>query len=132
MNSVSPIQEGIASALSSISIQLGGILGIALQGAVFSSQLTKNLEQSLTQLQLSETTKDSILADALHSLSTVPQNLPISELVLKNSIRTAFVVGLQSVLWVAAIAIIIGIVLMIVIPQKQPTQTASTLTTHTP
>ncbi|MEM9905615.1 MAG: MFS transporter, partial [Cyanobacteria bacterium P01_D01_bin.44] len=36
MNSVLPIQEGIASALSSISIQLGGILGIAIQGALFS------------------------------------------------------------------------------------------------
>jgi len=77
MNSVPRKQEGIASAISSIGIQLGGILGIALQGAVFSQRLRENLEQALNEMSFPESLKTEVLADALRSLSELPQNLPI-------------------------------------------------------
>lgn len=127
MNSVPSMQEGIASALSSISIQLGGILGIALQGAIFSQQLKNNLAQSLDQLQLTERLKETILSDTFRSLAETPKDLPISATALENAIRSAFVVGLQSVLWVAAIAIVIGIGLILLTPSKQPPSKQQTI-----
>ncbi len=119
MNAVPRKQEGIASAISSISIQLGGILGIALQGAVFSQRLRENLEQSLNKLSFPESLSNEVLADALRSLSELPQNLPVPPTVLQEAIRSAFVLGLQAVLWTAATAIVVGIGLIVIVSPKQ-------------
>ncbi|MEL7351405.1 MAG: MFS transporter [Cyanobacteria bacterium P01_A01_bin.116] len=118
MNAVPPAQEGIASALSSISIQMGGILGIAIQGAIFSQRLTTDLARQIAEWRFPAALQREILADALHSLSEIPQNLPVPAEQFQNAIQSAFVLGLQTVLWVAAIAMIIGIALMLLIPHR--------------
>ncbi|MEO1402379.1 MAG: MFS transporter, partial [Cyanobacteria bacterium J06635_1] len=118
MNSVLPSQEGIASALSSISIQLGGILGIAIQGALFSGRLTAALKQSLIGWNFPQALQTQILGDALQSLTTVPNNLPVPTEVLQQAIRDAFVSGLRSVLLLAALAVIVSIVFILFVPSK--------------
>lgn len=127
MNSVLPSQEGIASAISSISIQLGGILGIAIQGALFSGRLTSILKQVLSQWNVSAALQEIILGDALNSLTNAPSNLPpaVSIQALQQAIRDAFVSGLQAVLFLAALAIIVGLLLIILVPARQQGQLSS-------
>lgn len=125
MNAVPPRQEGIASALSSVSIEFGGILGIAVQGAVFSEQMRETLQQTFLQWQFSEALSASLLSNALQLLSEVPRTLPVSAEAVQEAVRLAFVSGLQSVLWVAASAIALGIVLVISAPNKPHKQTST-------
>ena len=121
MNSVLPAQEGIASAVSSISIQFGGILGIAIQGAILSHQLTSKLRQSLIEWNVPSDVQDRIITEALHNLAKVPTDIPftISPLVLHQEIRHAFVSGLQVTLFVASLAMLLGIgVILFLVPSK--------------
>ncbi len=121
MNSVLPIQEGIASAISSISIQFGGILGIAIQGTILSQRLDSLLRQSLSEWKLPSVLQDKIAAEPLQYLT---QNIPdipatISTLALQQEIKSGFVSGLHTTLFVACFALLIGIVLMLVfLPSK--------------
>ncbi|MDJ0734072.1 MAG: MFS transporter [Nostocaceae cyanobacterium] len=121
MNSVLPIQEGIASAVSSISIQFGGILGIAIQGTILSQRLDSILRQSLSQWNLPSPLQDRIAAEPLHYLTQISQDIPstISTLALQQEIKNGFVSGLHITLFVACLALILGIVLMLVLlPSK--------------
>jgi MFS transporter, DHA2 family, methylenomycin A resistance protein len=121
MSAVLPAQEGIASAVSSMSIQFGGILGIAIQGAILSQRLTSKLRQSLIEWNVPSDLQDKIIAEALHNLAKVPINIPstISPLVLHQEIRTAFVSGLHATLFVAGSAMFLGIgVILILVPSN--------------
>jgi MFS family permease len=121
MNSVLPDQEGIASAVSSMGIQFGGIVGIAIQGAILSHRLDFKLRQSLIEWNVPADLQDKIIAEALHNLAKVPVNIPstISPLLLHQEIRSAFVSGLQLTLLVAGLAMLLGIgVILILVPSK--------------
>lgn len=123
MNAVRPAHEGIASALSSLSIQLGGIVGIALQGAIFSQRLDAHLGQLLNQWPLSEPLRDEIFQDVLGNLTAPPPGVPAQP--LQAAIQEAFVMGLQRVLWVAAIAIVVSIGLVLLAPHTSQSQEIS-------
>ena len=118
MNSVLPVHEGIASALSSISIQFGGILGIAVQGALFAGGLRAQLENALSQWNFSTDLKETVLGDALRYLTEVPQGLPVEAGIFQAAIRDAFVVGLRGVLSLAAIALVVSIALILCVPKR--------------
>ncbi|MDJ0674897.1 MAG: MFS transporter [Calothrix sp. MO_167.B42] len=121
MNSVLPIQEGIASAISSISIQFGGILGIAIQGTILSQRLDSVLRQSLSEWKLPSVLQDKIAAEPLQYLTQISQDIPstISTLALQQEIRNGFVLGLHTTLFVACLTLLLGIVLMLVLlPSK--------------
>ena len=120
MNCVLPLQEGIASAVSSISIQMGGILGIAIQGTVLAQRLGVVLKQSLSEWNLASELQVKIITEPLHNLSHTPQLTSIiSPLALQQEIKTAFVSGLHTTLWVACFALVLGIVLMLtLVPSK--------------
>ena len=121
MNSVLPIQEGIASAISSISIQFGGILGIAIQGTILSQRLDSLLKQSLSEWNFPSTLQDKITAEPLNYLTQNSLDIPstISTLALQQEIKNGFVSGLHATLFLAFFALILGIVLMLVfLPSK--------------
>lgn len=121
MNSVLPIQEGIASAISSISIQFGGILGIAIQGTILSQRLDSLLRQSLIEWQFPSSLQEKIAAEPLNYLTQNSQDIPstISTLALQQEIKYGFVSGLHTTLFVACLALLLGIVLMLVLlPSK--------------
>ena len=121
MNSVLPDQEGIASAVSSMSIQFGGILGIAIQGTILSQRLSFKLRQSLTEWNVPPDLQDKVITDTLHNLAKVPNDIPstLSPLVLHQEIRNAFVSGLQVTLFVAGLAMLLGIVfILLLVPSK--------------
>jgi MFS family permease len=121
MNCVLPIQEGIASAVSSISIQFGGILGIAIQGTILSQGITSVLRQSLIEWNLPSELQDRIIMEALHNLAEIPKDLPshLSPLLLHQEIKNAFVSGLHTTLFVGCLALVLGIALiLILVPSK--------------
>lgn len=108
---VLPAQEGIASAVSSVSIQFGGILGTAIQGAILSHRLTSDLRQFLTEWHVPLALQDNIIREALANLATVPTEIPptLSPIMLQQAISQAFVSGLQATLWVAGLAMLLGL-----------------------
>ena len=121
MNSVLPIQEGIASAISSISIQFAGISGIAIQGTILSVRLDSLLRQSLSEWQLPFDLQDKIAAEPLNYLTQNSLDIPstVSILALQQEIKQGFVSGLHATLFVACFALLLGIVLMLVfLPSK--------------
>ncbi|MEL6157980.1 MAG: MFS transporter [Cyanobacteria bacterium J06627_32] len=111
MNAVRTAEEGIASAISSISIQFGGILGIGLQGAVFSAWLGADLRQTMADWQLPAATENYLVENALQHFAQMPASLPmaVSPVALERAVKAAFVSGLQATLWVALIAILLGL-----------------------
>lgn len=121
MNSVLPIQEGIASAISSISIQFGGILGIAIQGTILSQRLDSLLRQALSEWQFSSDLQKKIAAEPLNYLTQNSLDIPstVSTIALQQEIKQGFVSGLHITLFVACFALLVGIVLMLVfLPSK--------------
>lgn len=115
MNSVLPIQEGIASAVFNISIQFGGILGIAIQGTILAQQLASNLRRSLSAWNLPSNLQDKIIAEALHNLAEIPKDLPssISPLVLHQEIKNAFVSGLHTTVFITSLSLLVGAMLIL-------------------
>lgn len=115
MNSVLPVQEGIASAIFNVSIYLGSILGIALQGTVLAQHFALNLKQSLDTWAIPSNLQDQLINDALHGGSKVPSLLPntISALAFQKAFNDAFVSGLHAVVLVASLAILSGLLLIV-------------------
>lgn len=121
MNSVLPIQEGIASAISNISIQFGVILGIAIQGIVLSQGLASKLRQTLMAWNVSPNLQDRIIAEALHNFTKVPTDLPLtlSPVILQQEMGNAFASGLQATLVVAGLAMFVGLgIILLLVPAK--------------
>ena len=118
MNAVTPLDEGIASALSSISIQFGGILGIAVQGALFAGGLRAQLGAALERWNFSQTLQETVMKDSLRYLNETPAGLPVPTELFQSAIRDAFVVGLEDVLALAAIALVVGIILILCVPKR--------------
>jgi hypothetical protein len=121
MNTVPLSQEGIASAVCNIGIQFGGILGIAIQGALFTRQFTIDLQRSLAAWNLPSNLQRQIISNALHHLADIPGDLPttVSRLVLQQHIKNAFVSGLHTTFFVAGFALLIGSsLILVVMPSK--------------
>ncbi|MEL6605403.1 MAG: MFS transporter [Cyanobacteria bacterium J06614_10] len=123
MNAVLTAEEGIASAISSISIQFGGILGIGLQGAVFSARLSADLRQTMADWQLPAAIENRLVENALQHFAEVPSSLPrtVSPAALERAVKAAFVSGLQATLWVALLAILLGLfAIAFLVPPRKP------------
>ncbi|MEL7355233.1 MAG: MFS transporter [Cyanobacteria bacterium J06634_6] len=111
MNSVYAAHEGIASAVSSISIQLGGILGIGLQGGIFSHWLMTDLDRTLTELALPAQVQRELVAGAMQHFTEAAIALPhaLSPQVFEAAIRQGFISGLHATLFVALGALLMGL-----------------------
>lgn len=114
MDSAPTAHSGIAAALLNTSTRLGGALGIAVQGSVLAQGLGHHLARSLAAWGLSSTAQQAIVAEALGHGATRPDRLAgylpptISIETLEQTIHRAFVSGMHSVMWVAAIALLLG------------------------
>lgn len=127
MGSASPSAAGVTAALLNTSTRLGGALGIAIQGNVFTHSLGTQLNRTLTGLDLPLTAQQSIVAEALGYGATRPEKLTeylstnvsleqvsleqVSLEQLELAIHQSFVAGMQNVMSVAAIALLLGMVL---------------------
>ncbi|MEO0886960.1 MAG: hypothetical protein AAFY54_13625, partial [Cyanobacteria bacterium J06648_10] len=96
---------------SSISIQLGGILGIGLQGGIFSHWLMTDLDRTLTGLALPEKAQRELVAGAMRHFTEAAIALPhaLSPQVFEAAIRQGFISGLHATLFVALGALLMGL-----------------------
>jgi MFS transporter, DHA2 family, methylenomycin A resistance protein len=115
MNSVRPREEGIASAVFNVSINVGYILGVALQGAILTQRLSSELARSLSRWNLPSNLQNQLIADALHGNAKMLDDLPanLSPLTFHQAFNQAFVSGLHVTVLVASFALLIGAILAI-------------------
>ncbi|MFW6357782.1 MAG: MFS transporter [Chroococcales cyanobacterium] len=121
INFVPSSQEGIASAILNIGINLGGVLGIALQGAILTQSLTFQLTRSLSDWNLTSNLEQKLITDALHNSTNVPSDLPvgISASVWHSLFNEAFISGLHTAVLIASVALLTGALLIVVfVPQS--------------
>ena len=115
-------QAGISAAILNTTTRLGGILGIALQGAVLSQQMTSNLRQRLLELPLSPQLQHQILVDALQYISTAPQDLPANVAFgpIQDAIHSSFVSGLHATALAGGLMVLMGSVMILWIASFSP------------
>ncbi|MEL6778761.1 MAG: MFS transporter, partial [Cyanobacteria bacterium J06597_16] len=137
MGSVPMAQSGIAAALLNTSTRLGGALGIAIQGSLFTQGLGHHLSEALTALSIDTSTQSAIVAEAIGHGATRANRLQeivaqsaaspvtLSVEMLEETIHQSFVAGMQTVVWVAAIALLIGALLSFAYIRASPSPSPS-------
>ncbi|MDM9383454.1 MFS transporter [Chlorogloeopsis sp. ULAP01] len=106
-------KAGIASAVLGISNRFGSVLGIALQGTIFTQLFASDLARSLSAWGIPSHLHEQIITNALHGGAKVSSDLP-SGYVLHQAIGNAFVSGLHTVVLVASFALLAGALLILV------------------
>ncbi len=136
MGSAPAAQSGVAAALLNTSTRLGGALGIAVQGSVFTQGLGLSLGRSLFELGLAPAAAQAVVAEALGHGATRPDRLlaalgdasTVSLVTLEQTIHQAFVSGLHSVVWACGIALLVGAGLSFTCIRSSPNADGSTQT----
>ena len=121
MNSVQTNEEGIASAVSSISVQFGGILGIGFQGAIFSHRFSADLNQTLISLSIANNIREGLTTDAMRHFTDAAIALPnkLTSTAFEAALKQAFISGLHSTLFVAFGSLMISLgAIAFLIPKK--------------
>ncbi len=115
MSSAPSSQGGIASATLNVSNRLGGILGIALQGTIFTHWLTSNLKRSLSAWDIPVNLQNKLITETLHGGVKISNYLPanISQFDFHQAFSKAFVSGLHAVVLVASLALFAGVLLIL-------------------
>jgi MFS family permease len=115
MNSATPTEAGIVSAVVNTSPSLGNVLGIAIQGTILAHWLALDLARSLSGWNLPSNLQERLIADALHGGTKVPSDLPagISASVWHQVFSQAFVSGLHAVILIASVALLVGALLIL-------------------
>ncbi|MFN6568081.1 MFS transporter [Dendronalium sp. ChiSLP03b] len=115
MSSAPRAQAGIASAVLNTSARLGGVLGISLQGTIFTQRLASDLKRSLSAWNLPSNLQDTVITYALHGGTQFPINLPasITPSALHQIMSNAFISGLHAVVLVASFALLAGAFLIL-------------------
>ncbi len=110
MNSVPPERAGMASATTNAGREVGGVLGIALLGAIVTHILTGKLGGLIEGLGLPASVKEDILVQAGHGLSQVGADLSGSGgyEAVSMAVKEAFVSGMHVALMVAGVVLILG------------------------
>ncbi len=111
--------SGIASAVLNVGIQLGGILGISLQGTLLARRLEGAIALQLTEWNVPLALQPEIIQGALENQVRVPVASALSAAEVQIAIQQSFVVGLQAALWVAALALFSGAVLVGMLRRSQ-------------
>lgn len=137
MGSAPVSKSGIAAALFNTSTRLGGALGIALQGSLFTQGMANHLSHFLEQAAFPEAMQPAIIAEALGHGTTRPAQLQrylfeaasaprspeIAFSALEQAVHQAFVAGMHQAVWAGAIALFIGAGLsaLYIRSERQPT-----------
>ncbi|MCU0534540.1 MAG: MFS transporter [Hydrococcus sp. Prado102] len=116
MSSVPPNKAGIASAILNTGTRIGSVLGITIQGTIFTQRLVSDFARSLSTWNLPSNLQEQLIADALHGAIKIPADLPanISVQAIHEAFSKAFVSGVHSTVLVASIALLAGAFLIVV------------------
>jgi EmrB/QacA subfamily drug resistance transporter len=131
VGSVPEEKVGVGSGVNNTALQVGLAAGIAALGAIFQSTVQDavdgNLARSTPQLgsrrpEIVHQVASGNAADALHALPPALRD-PVAA-----AIRTAFVTGLDRIIWVAAAVSLVGAVLSLLLVRQRDLQQAEQAT----
>lgn len=112
MGSLSPEKAGVGSAVNDTTRELGGTLGVALVGSLFSSFYSSDLDASLSGLPLPGAAKeaaiDSVGAAVEVARQAGEQAGPQAGAIVKGAVDQAFMQGFHAGSWFAAGLVFVG------------------------
>ncbi len=113
MNSVGPQRAGLGSAMTNTSREVGGVLGIALLGAILTTELKSAFTPAVAGLGLSQTQLAAVGDAAKHgSLVTQGIGLTTQQIAgLQQAFDAAFMKGFQPALVFAGVIVLIACVI---------------------
>ena len=115
MGSLSPDKAGVGSAVNDTTRELGGTLGVALVGSLFSSVYSDRLGSALSTLPVPAAAKaaalDSVGAAVEVARQSGVQAGPQAGRAVKSAVDSAFVSGFHAGSWFAAGLVLVGAVI---------------------
>ncbi len=108
MNSVGPQRAGLGSAMTNTSREVGGVLGIALLGAILTTQLKSAFTPALATLGLTQDQMQSIGAAAQHGGLSTEGLTPDKAALVANAFNDAFMHGFRPALVFAGLMLLIA------------------------
>ena len=125
MGSLPPEKAGVGSAVNDTTRELGGTLGVAVLGSVFSSVYGPRLADALSGLPIPAPALQAAKGSVGATIAVAQQAGPEGGQVIVNAARTAFVDGLGAARWWrAGVAVFLGALLAAVLlpaPVRPPT-----------
>ena len=115
MGSLPPEKAGVGSAVNDTTRELGGTLGVAVLGSVFSSVYGPRLADALAGLPIPAPALQAARGSVGATLAVAQQAGPEGGQVIVNAARTAFVDGLGAASLVAAGVVFLGALLALVL-----------------
>jgi hypothetical protein len=107
LGALSPERSGVGSALLMAMRQVGGTIGVAVLGTVLASTYRGSLDLGGVPASLDDTVRDGVSAGVAvaHRLGSEP---------LLDSVRAAFVHGMDAMLWVCGGVAVVALALALV------------------
>ena len=123
---------GPAAGVHQTSLQVGGILGTAVLGAVMASVTAQKFHETLVDNNVPNSTADQISDEAVRAVAqgtapTVTGDDPTTSHVLQSATEVAFMHGLHTTMWVGAIVSLIGVFVSIGIRRGRTTEVSTPL-----
>ena len=115
MGSLPPEKAGVGSAVNDTTRELGGTLGVAVLGSVFSSVYGPRLAEALSGLPIPAPALQAARGSVGATLAVAQQAGPEGGQAIVNAARTAFVDGLGAASLVAAGVVFLGALLALVL-----------------
>ena len=126
MGSLPPEKAGVGSAVNDTTRELGGTLGVAVLGSVFSSVYGPRLADALSGLPIPAPALQAARGSVGATLAVAQQAGPEGGQVIVNAARTAFVDGLGAASLVAAGVVFLGALLaLVLLPARAPAHGAA-------
>ncbi len=121
---------GPAAGVHQTSLQVGGILGTSVLGAVMAAASAAKFHETLLGNVIPDFIVDRVSEDAVRAVAqgttpVVTEIDPALSLTLRSATETAFMYGLQTTMWVGAIVSLIGAFVSIGIRRGRVTKTAT-------
>ena len=108
MNSVGRQRAGLGSAMTNTSREVGGVLGIALLGAILTSQIRNAFAPALASLNLSSTQIQTIAAAAQHGGLATEGLSPGQAASVRAAFDDAFMQGFRPALLFAGLVLLVA------------------------
>ena len=120
MNSVGRERAGLGSAMTNTSREVGGVLGIALLGAILVSQIRTSFAPAITKLGLTNEQIQTIAGSAQHGELTTNGLSPSAAAAVKSAFDSAFMQGFRpALLFAGAVLLVAAVVSNRFIPGRE-------------
>lgn len=126
MGVVRPEQAGAGSAVNDATRQIGGTLGVAVLGSIFSTLYIRELSDSELLRAAPEAAQSTAQEGLAQGLAVAAQSPPSVAGALKDTVSDAFVAGLHAGCLTAAAVCLVGALFVLAVLPAHPAKAAST------